>query len=136
MKIELIAPICASTRPPHFEDMPIPEGLSEIINGKIDNHVPDCELTQYFTDDKYESALYDNDKFIDGYFSIREINQVLYLVATYNIKSELNEIEKQQLFDFTSGQCSDGGGEGFCCLLSEELDYNLSNEYKQLAYLE
>nr|WP_174506706.1 hypothetical protein [Acinetobacter sp. Marseille-Q1620] len=134
MKIELIAPICTLTLPPR-EEIPIPQGLSEKINGRICNRTPDDEITQYFIDEDDSSSLKNNEKFIDGYFSIREINDVLYLVATYNLKSELNEIEKKELFEFTSGQCSDGGGESFCCELAENLDFNISNEYEQLAYL-
>jgi hypothetical protein len=134
MKIELIAPIYACkyyTR----EDIPIPENLSELINGKISNETPDDEITQYFVDENDGSLLKDNEKFIDGYFSIREIDKILYLVATFNLKSELNELEKNELFESISGQFSDGGGESFCCELADDLGYNISSEWQKLAYL-
>ena len=112
MKIELIAPIY-TWKLPTYEDIPIPENLSELIGGKISNETPDDEITQYFVDENDGSLLKDNEKFIDGYFSIREIDKILYLVATFNLKSELNVLEKNELFEFMSEQFSDGGGRIF-----------------------
>lgn len=134
MKIELISPIY-TWKLPTYEIIPIPKNLSDLINGRVMNETPDDEITQYFIDANDDSLLKDNEKFIDGYFSIREIDNILYLVATFNLKSELNELEKNELFEFVSGQCSDGGGESFCLELAEDLDFNISNEHEQLTYL-
>lgn len=84
-----------------------------MIGGKISNETPDDEITQYFVDENDGSLLKNNEKFIDGYFSIREIDKILYLVATFNLKSELNVLEKNELFEFMSEQFSDGGGRIF-----------------------
>ena len=134
MKIELISPIY-TWKLSTYENISIPENLSDLINGRLMNEMPDGEITQYFIDENDDSLLKDNEKFIDGYFSIREIDNILYLVATFNLKSELNELEKNELFEFVSDQCSDGGGESFCSELAEDLDFNISNEYEKLSYL-
>ena len=52
-------------------------------------------------------------KLISGYLSFKYENGQLYSVVEYEVLEKLNEGELKELKGYTSGQLSDGIGEGF-----------------------
>ena len=53
------------------------------------------------------------DDVTDGYMTFESNGLKLFTVVTYNSTRELNEVELEELLDYTIGQLSDGIGEGF-----------------------
>ena len=76
-------------------------------------------------------------KLNSGYLSFRMKEGTLQSVVTYKLDEELTKIELQELIEYTSGQLSDGIGEGFeqhpCIEFEEEgecVEYYLSPWYE------
>jgi hypothetical protein len=75
------------------------------------NRYPEDELAQYIHEDgERDSCIYG--VVTEIWVNVKNINGTLYSWTEVTANRELNEIEKEALLDYLSGQFSDGYGEG------------------------
>lgn len=75
------------------------------------NRYPEDELAQYIHEDgERDSCIYG--VVTEIWVNVKNINGTLYSWTRVTANRELNEIEKEALLDYLSGQFSDGYGEG------------------------
>lgn len=91
----------------------------------------DCqdEFTEYFSDD--ENVLTEKGV-TNGYMNFKLEDDTLYTIVKYSSREELSVEELDMLKSYTSGQLSDGIGEGFeqmPCRSTEDGDYYISPWY-------
>ena len=129
-RLTYVAPLVVTTedvktneRPRDFLDM-----LDGLVDTSLDGH-----LAQYLKDDS--DPAFSNLPVTGGIMSIECIDEALFVLATYYTTETLTDSQLDVLREFTSGQFSDGGGEGLVQDLDMEFDAEFENLWEKIQLL-
>jgi hypothetical protein len=92
-----------------YEPQLLPETILVALDGLRD-HDP---LSTYIRDDPRLLTTLAGITVSDGRMSLRRVADRLFLDATFTASAPLSEVQRKELFEFVSGQFSDGGGDGW-----------------------
>lgn len=115
-----------------YESELLPIEVVAQLDQEIDD-APHGPLAQYIRDDPETLKALGGIRVQGGTMSLRRQGPKLYIEAQYDVSQALSESQEAALREFTRGQFSDGGGDGWLQHFWEKHPIRLEIQYQEIA---